>query len=521
MTDLDTLADEIKARGVTHIFGIPGSGASLTLIDALERRGIPFRLNHFEGSGVLMAGAMGRLSGKCGVVIGIKGPGLANMLPGIAACRLEAFPLVSISEAYPPGTPLSRAHKRLDHRSILSGAAKGTRFFSINGPGFSDMAQWAEEEVPGPVHMDFSSTAVESDAPIPDKGQLKISTDSDIQKVISMVSKSNKPVIIAGTYAIRKRLSTELNKLSIPAFSVAAAKGVIDETLPNSAGVYTGAGLEMTPESSIIPAADLVIGIGLRHNEVLEVRNFGCKSINFDPVGREFCDGFGFDYIFDAGTSYLERLFAELKRKSWGIAELSHKLDSMVNHILRPPFMPARIFHGIEQYFDHNARIVLDTGNFCTIGEHILKVRRPEYYLSAGQGRYMGIAIPLSLGAAMCDPGMPTVVFTGDGGIGMFLSEVKLAVKHKLPLIIVLMSDGYLGSIRVRSIADHITEKPVTIHQPSWCNVFRAFGINSVIIQSESDIEEILDAWRHEKGPLFMEAHFDPEGYQRMTEGIR
>lgn len=521
MTDLDALADTIKARGVAHVFGIPGSGASLTLIDALEQRGIPFHLNHFEGSGALMAGAVGRLSGKCGVVIGIKGPGLANMLPGIAACRLEAFPMVSISEAYMPETPLSKAHKRLDHRSLLSGAAKGARFFSINGPGFSDMAEWAEEEVPGPVHLDFSSAPVHSDLPIPDHEPAKISSNSDIQKIISIVSESKRPVIIAGTYAIRKGLATELNQLTIPAFSVAAAKGVIDETLPHSAGVYTGAGLAMTPESSILPGADLIIGIGLRHNEVLDVRHFGCKSINIDPVDGELCSGFGFECVFSADSGSLEHLFSRLRSKSWGLSELSHKRDMLENHMLGRHFMPARIFRRIEQHFDHNARIVLDTGNFCTIGEHILKIRRPECYLSAGQGRYMGIALPLAIGASLYDPEKPTVVFSGDGGIGMFISEVKLAVKHKLPLIIVLISDGYLGSIRVRSIADGITERPVTIHRPSWLDVFQAFGVKSAPVQSESDIEEILDEWRRENGPLFMEARFDPEDYQHMTEGIR
>jgi acetolactate synthase-1/2/3 large subunit len=468
-----------------------------------------------------MAGAIGRLSGKAGVALGIKGPGLANMLPGIAASRLEAFPVVSLSEAYLPTTPLTRAHKRLDHEALLSGSAKGKRFFSQKGPSFSDMAEWAEKEAPGPVHIDFADSAIPSDLPIPENESKKHSPDTDTQKIFDMVSGCQRPVIIAGTYALRKAMSTELNHLSIPCFSVAAAKGVIDETLPHAAGVYTGVGLDLTPEFSIIKKSDLIIGLGLRHNEVLNVKSFGCKSINFDPLGDEYYYGFDFDHIFSADKKMIESLFVGLGGKSWGLAELSKQIHTMTNHLFGTSFMPVSVFQRVEQHFNHKVRIVLDTGNFCTIGEHVFRVRRPEYYLSAGQSRYMGIGLPLSLGASFYDPSMPTVLFSGDGGIGMFISEVKLAVQHKLPLIVVLMSDGYLGSIRVRSLLDRITEKPVTIHQPSWWKVFEALDINAITAESETDIEEILGNWKVEKGPLFIETHFDSEEYQRMTDGIR
>ena len=95
--------------------------------------------------------------------------------------------------------------------------------------------------------------------------------------------------------------------------------------------------------------------------------------------------------------------------------------------------MPAKVFRMIEQHFGHTCRMVLDTGHFCTIGEHILRIKRPELYLAAGQSRYMGVGLPVAVGAAIYDPAVPTVAFIGDGGIGMFIAEMKLAVRHRLP----------------------------------------------------------------------------------------
>jgi len=520
MSDLYALAEGIAERGVRHIFGIPGSGPSLTLIDALEKRGVPFHLTHFEGTAALMAGAMGRLSGRAGVAIGIKGPGLANLIPGLAACRLETMPLVSLSEAYPPGTPLSKAHKRLDHDGLLSAVAKGRRFLSRKGPRFSDLADWAEAEVPGPVHFDIAELPIEDDEPVP------VSHDDDApgptaEELFGFLGGADRPVIIVGTLSLRKGLSSYLNRLSIPVFSVAAAKGVIDERLSHAAGTYTGVGLGLTPEFTILPKADLVVGIGLRHNEILKVKPFHCKAINLDPLGHTLCSGFHFDNVFDCSREEMDALFGALGDKEWGMEVLGDCLKSLRKKMLSVNFMPASAFQVIEQHFQHGARLVLDTGNFCTIGEHIWRVPRPEYYLASGQGRYMGIGLPMALGAAMHDSDVPTVVFLGDGGVGMFISDIKLAVENRLPLLVVFMSDAHLGSIRARSIKDGLTEKPVRIHQPSWLKAVEGLGVDAAEAKNGGEIEAILKSWDPLSGPLFIEIPFDPEEYQRMVDNVR
>ncbi len=120
MNDLYRLAKDIAESGVKQVFGIPGSGPSLTLIDYLERHNVEFCLTHFEGTAVIIAGTIGRLSGVTGVSISIKGPGLANMVPGLASCFFESMPVVAITEAYSPDTPHFKAHKRLDHNKLTS-----------------------------------------------------------------------------------------------------------------------------------------------------------------------------------------------------------------------------------------------------------------------------------------------------------------------------------------------------------------------------------------------------------------
>jgi acetolactate synthase-1/2/3 large subunit len=295
----------------------------------------------------------------------------------------------------------------------------------------------------------------------------------------------------------------------------------VDETLKHSAGVYTGAGLELSTESSILPESDLVICLGLRHKEVLNVKPFHCASINIDPLGDSHSNGFKFDYAIEGTQKQMEEVYSIVAEKEWGLDLIKESNMKMYNHMFSNEFMPANVFMTIEQHFKHRARLILDTGSFCTVGEHIWRVPRAGWYISSGQGRYMGTGIPMAIGAALYDNEVPTVAFIGDGGIGMFISDIKIAVQRRLPLLLVLMSDGYFGSIRTRAIADGLTQKPLTISKPSWLKVFEGFGVESVQAESVEKLDNIISNWKPSEGPLFIQIPFDPEKYLKMVEHIR
>src|SRR5690349_6355800 len=104
MHDIGLLAQDLIRLGSLDVFGIPGEGASLELIDAMERCGAKFHSVCHEAAGALMAGGYGRATGMPGVYLSIKGPGFANMLAGIASNWLDRNPVLSLSESYGPGS---------------------------------------------------------------------------------------------------------------------------------------------------------------------------------------------------------------------------------------------------------------------------------------------------------------------------------------------------------------------------------------------------------------------------------
>jgi acetolactate synthase-1/2/3 large subunit len=519
MKHIEALAGQIAARNVGHIFGIPGSGPSLVLLDALEKQGVHFHLTHFEGSAAIMAGAIGKLSGHSGVAISIKGPGLANMLPGLAACALDAFPVVSISEAYLPDTPPEIAHKRIDHEKLLAAIAKFQSGLSLKGPHFEQLAQRAESEVPGVVHLNIAAASCD-EYKWDDIAKIKKNDSAQLERAERLLHQSKQPVIIAGTLATRSHWCEKLNVLSLPVFTTAAAKGAVNESLAHAAGVFTGVGGPLTTEKHILPHADLILSIGLRHTEVLAVKAFDCPSIHLDPLGADHSFGFKFDSTIKGSPMQVEALLDGLTRKQWGLDIVESARQRLNEKLEASSFLPGNVYHCVAAHFKNEVRLVLDTGNFCTIAEHAWEVPRPDLYLACGQGRYMGVGIPLGIGAAIYDSTKPTVVFTGDGGIGMYVAEIKLAVQEHLPLLIVLLTDSFLGTIRGGSLQKGFSEHPAVISQPSWVKTIAGFGVPGTRAEKVDQIEKSLADW-DQKGPLFLEIPFDADEYQHMTDGIR
>ena len=500
------LADGIARAGVRHVFGVPGSGPTLELIQALEQRGVRFTTTYFEGAAALMAGTIGRLSGTPGVALAIKGPGFANLSQGLAASWFEAFPVVALVEAHPPNVDWRVRHKGMDQELLSRVVAKG-RFPLGAAPDFAKLAAFAAAEQPGPVVAEFIGG--ESAVPPP-----SADTPADPQ-VADAIRAARRPLVIVGSLAIRKGWGARLAALKVPVFSTAAAKGVIDETLPQAANVYTGVGLAKAPEASLLPDADLIVGIGLRPGEVLATKPFAVPAVNIDTIPSAAAFG------FLATSSDAHAAFDALAQKEWAIPRVQLAVGKLRLQMLSGAFTPAQVYEAVDAHFAGTVRAVFDTGYFCTIGEHAWRARRPDWFLISGQGRYMGTGIPMALGAGFHDNTVPTVAFLGDGGIGTHVGELRLAVQNRLPILFVLMTDGGFGSVRTRAIKENLTQGPLIMREPSWLKIINAMGIPGARTESLADFTSALAAWRWREGPAYLEVPFDPDLYPRMVEGIR
>jgi acetolactate synthase-1/2/3 large subunit len=521
---INGLAELLVGRGLRYAFGVAGSGDSMKLIVELGKLGATYHPVAHEASGAIMAGAVARVTGRPSVCISIKGPGLVSMVPGVAFNQFENSPALSVSESFGPQVPGHRRHKRLDHPDILRTLVKGVSGLKDDVSLAGQLLDVAFAETPGPVHIELGGSVSGNYELRVLRPRRKDPHDSEsLERICNQIRRSARPAVIVGSLASRRNWGGRLAGLKVPVFNTAAAKGVVDERAEFSAGVFTGAGAELSPESVVLPSADLVIGIGLRNTEVLKADSLpklpklkeGIALL--DEVDDGLSDGFG-GVLALAGEPGMSRVLDELDGHVWGATDISGAL-ALLRSILSDGWVPGTCFdvlNGLD--WDHG--LALDTGSFCTVGEHMWFASAARPFWGSSNGRFMGASLPFAIGAAIARPGLPVFCVVGDGGVRPYFAEIGLAVDESLPVCFLLMSDGRYGSVVGTPGKGGHTERAVNISRPSWWKSVQAMGCASAEIASAADLRSALGAWDR-SGPLFLEARFEAQAYGAMTERIR
>src|SRR5438309_4074004 len=151
-TVADAIAARLRAAGVTHLFGMPGGGSNLDLLEAAARVDLPFVLTSTETAGALAALAQAEITGRPGACLTTLGPGAASIVNGVACARLERAPLIVFTDSQ----PAAFSHQRLDQRALLAPITKWSTTLTPDSADDS-VARAIEIAVTppaGPVHLD-------------------------------------------------------------------------------------------------------------------------------------------------------------------------------------------------------------------------------------------------------------------------------------------------------------------------------------------------------------------------------
>src|SRR3984885_11479343 len=113
MTGADVVVETLEARGTKHVFGV--SGAKIDKIyDRLLDSSIQTVVCRHEQNAAFIAGGIGRLTGKAGVALVTSGPGVSNLVTGLATANSEGDPIVALGGAVAVADRLKSLHQTLD-----------------------------------------------------------------------------------------------------------------------------------------------------------------------------------------------------------------------------------------------------------------------------------------------------------------------------------------------------------------------------------------------------------------------
>jgi acetolactate synthase-1/2/3 large subunit len=106
------------------------------------------------------------------------------------------------------------------------------------------------------------------------------------------------------------------------------------------------------------------------------------------------------------------------------------------------------VMEAVNKAMPDDSIIVTDVGQHQMWTALYYKFKYPRTFISSGGLGTMGFGFPAAIGAQLANPGKKVLCVTGDGSIQMNIQELATAVIQDLPVIVLIMNNGFLGMVR-------------------------------------------------------------------------
>jgi acetolactate synthase I/II/III large subunit len=534
-TVVELISTLLKREGVQYIFGIPGGGGTIDLLDATEKAGIRFVLNTHETAAAMMGCVVGELTRTPGVVVTAISPGITNVANGVAFAYLDRSPLLVLSDNYPWAATQVVLRQVLNSRQIFQGITKWTASLS---------AEWAHETLqrafrtmledrPGPVQLDLPDDVAQkqvADKPLPPvcrqvTTRLFSQEPARFADVVRRIREAKAPAIIAGmgirwdhAYAELKAFS---ERIGGPVFCTPKAKGALPENHPYSAGVFIGGKLEL----DILGKADLIIGVGLDPADMLaKPWGYSQPLIAIDRVSN-------FNEIYHAEVELVGNITEILSVLSEALPA-EHKWDERVVPLYRkkvydalalpaPGLAPFKICDITRELTSEDVILTMDVGASKLLLSQIWRPYQPNSVLMSNPLGTMGFGLPSAIAAKLVFPDRQVVSLCGDGGFSMRMAELQTAMQLGVAPVIVVLSDRALSQIRIKQVKKGLTVVGTEFRGPDYVKIAEAFGGKGTSVGTEAEYAEALKEALSSKVLSVIQARIDSSRYPDQFDAIR
>jgi len=526
------VAAAFKRNGVPYLFGIPGGGSSIDLIEACRDEGIPFVLTQHETTAALMAVVCGELTGSCGACISIMAPGAANLTGGAAYAFLERHPLLCITECYGSEAGVRMTLQKIDHPATFASTCKASVTIGSHGAGsqIDGAIRLASAERPGPVHVDFPLDVAPAELVDQGGSPLDGAIEGDLEAIAAAVDRAKKPVLIAGPVVVRQgaqdRLLELAEKLQMAVMPTSKARGVVPEDHPLYAGVMSGVYREDTLEGDLMGRSDLVLAVGLDRAELLSPWRYTHRIVALDAVRVPDDERLGEPEATATGPlgDLLGRLTAIVTaRATWDASELRDYWEGALAALgaYRTDLNAASALVRAREQAPRDTIVTTEAGVYGRVNLYAWKVYGPDTYFDSSGANTMGFSIPAGMAASLVRPEQKTVSLVGDGGFLMRAGELETAARLGLSPVIVIFDDGTLGMIRVKQRAKGYAREGVDLRQTDFVRLAESFGGAGHEVHTLDQFDTAFKAALESDRLSVIDVRVDPEAYLAHVLPIR
>jgi acetolactate synthase-1/2/3 large subunit len=539
MSGAEMIIQTLIKEGVSTIFGYPG-GANMPLYDALYDHSHELKhvlVRHEQGA-THAAEGYARITGKPGVCFATSGPGATNLITGIADAMMDSIPMVCVTGQVAAHLLGSDAFQETDVIGITTPITKWnyqvtcaeeipyilTKAFMI-----------AKHGRPGPVVVDITKNAqIESFDFQPQKNITipKFSQDpqinmEDVKKAAEWINTAERPYLLVGHGVLisqaEKEVKTLMEKGTIPAAVTLHGLSAVSCDHPLYVGMLGMHG-NLGP-NVLTNKADVIIAVGMRFDDRVTGRlsHYApqAKIIHVDIDASEHNKNIKAHIAIQADAKKaLSLLIPHIKKQkhiSW-LAEFTEqkKVESKValkrasKHGHRPTMKD--VIETLSKETQGEAIVVSDVGQNQMFSARYYQYKNPNSYITSGGLGTMGFALPAAIGVMFAAPKKEIYAIAGDGGIQMNIQELATVTQEKIPLKIIVMSNGYLGMVRQWQqlfFEKRYSFTPIT--GPDLVKVAEAYGIAASRVKSSKDLVSGIKKMRNHKGAYLLEVEVEQE----------
>ena len=484
------VAAMLAKEGVDTVFGII-DGTYMGLYVAFEKYNIKLISPRHETSAAHMAGAYARLTGKLGVCIASNGPGVANVLPGVAVENAEGNRVLLITSSRRQGITYpdpGGTYQYFDQVGVTSAMSKWSGFvptFDRIGEMMRHALRVSHQGRPGVVHVDLPENVLNGDFEIDGLDDLDLrepstyrridapaAPDAQVQRAAAMLRGAKNPVIHSGSGVLHAHASADVLRLATllqsPVATSWAGRGAVSDTHELSLPIYAMEAINFARSQ-----ADVVLVLGSRLGETDwwgQPPYWGApeqqKMIQVDldesiigankPANEAVVADVGLFLKQLCEAIEAQPVAAELlaSRRAWcaGVAEKKQKMRAMLDVALEnrcDPMHSSQVPAACRRFFDDNDVVVIDGGNTAVWTAFFHDVREANTILSTFKMGMLGAGVSQAIGAKIARPDSKVYCIIGDGAMGFHLQELETARRHGVQVVYLVLCDKQWGMVKI------------------------------------------------------------------------
>jgi acetolactate synthase I/II/III large subunit len=410
------------------------------------------------------------------VAIATSGPGVSNLVTGLATANTEGDPVVALGGAVQVSDRLKKIHQTMDSVSLCRPVTKYSAEVDSSesvSEVLTNAFRSAESDRPGAAFvslpMDIMVARAECDVLVPPAYSGAGPADiAAIRETARLINQAEKPVVLLGLLASKPQNAVAVQELiesgKLPVVGTFQAAGAVSTNLFSNFGGRVGQ-INNQPADEILAGSDLVITVGYDPVEYWpSIWNNGKKRpiVHLDVLPADIDNSYcpSVELVGDIASTI--RLLIPLVSRSALEPSVKRLLEKIANDreelarssagLSGTPVHPLRIVAELQRILTPDTTLCLDMGSFhLWMARHLYSFRARQILISNGQ-QTLGVALPWAIAATLVRPSEKVLSISGDGGFLFSAMELETAVRLKSNLVHIILIDGSYDMVAEQEI---------------------------------------------------------------------